>query len=198
MTGHKDGDRRSDSGRLPQADGAADEGFLQRWSRLKRENRDEGDQAGSAFGLEAAADQAASERPDPSDAAGSADAAGPADAADAVGPDPELPPLESLGEDSDYSAFLAPGVCPDLRKAALRRLFHSPKFNVRCPLDDNSRDFREFIPLGDIVTSDMKHHALRRLEQLAEAADRLEAASPDSAPETSGSGSAAVADGEDA
>ena len=62
----------------------------------------------------------------------------------------------------------------------------------------NTRDFREFIPLGDIVTSDMKHHALRRLEQLAEAADRLEAASPDSAPETSGSGSAAVADGEDA
>jgi hypothetical protein len=195
MTGHRDSDSRSDSGSLPQPDGAADEGFLQRWSRLKRENREEGTVAGSAPGPEAAAGQPAS---DASGSAAASDAAESAESADAVGPDPELPPLESLGEDSDYSAFLAPGVCPDLRKAALRRLFHSPKFNVRCPLDDNSRDFREFIPLGDIVTSDMKHQALRRLEQLAEAADRAEAASPDAAPETPGPASAAVADGEDA
>jgi hypothetical protein len=184
MTGHRGSDSRSDPGSLPQADGAADEGFLQRWSRLKRENQEEeGTVAAPASGPEAAASQPA------------ADAAGPADEA---GPVPELPPLESLGEDSDYSAFLAAGVCPDLRKAALRRLFHSPKFNVRCPLDDNSRDFREFIPLGDIVTSDMKHQALRRLEQLAEAAERPEAASPDAAPEAPGSADAGVADGEDA
>jgi hypothetical protein len=198
MTGHRDSDSRSDSGSLPQPDGAADEGFLQRWSRLKRENREEGTVAGSAPGPEAAAGQPASDASGSAAASDAAESAESAESADAVGPDPELPPLESLGEDSDYSAFLAPGVCPDLRKAALRRLFHSPKFNVRCPLDDNSRDFREFIPLGDIVTSDMKHQALRRLEQLAEAADRAEAASPDAAPETPGPASAAVADGEDA
>jgi hypothetical protein len=196
MTGRRGRDSRSDRGSLPQAHGGADEGFLQRWSRLKRENRvEEGTVAVPAPGPEAAAGQPAA------DAAGSADEARSADAAraaDEAGPVPELPPLESLGEDSDYSAFLAAGVCPDLRKAALRRLFHSPKFNVRCPLDDNSRDFREFIPLGDIVTSDMKHQALRRLEQLAEAAERPEAASPDAAPAAPGPADTTVADSEDA
>ncbi|MDO8606595.1 MAG: DUF3306 domain-containing protein [Phaeospirillum sp.] len=38
-------------------------------------------------------------------------------------PPPELPPIESLGADSDYSAFLGPGVSPSLRQEALTRLW---------------------------------------------------------------------------
>lgn len=79
-----------------------DEGFLARWSRLKRE------------GPPAAA---ASEPPAEQDAAGE-EAAEPADAA-------TLPPVESLDADSDYTRFLAVEVPQELRLAALRKAWVS-------------------------------------------------------------------------
>ncbi|HSS63664.1 MAG TPA: DUF3306 domain-containing protein, partial [Gammaproteobacteria bacterium] len=39
--------------------------------------------------------------------------------------DEDMPPLESLNEDSDYSGFLSPGVSESLRKLALRKMFLS-------------------------------------------------------------------------
>ena len=38
--------------------------------------------------------------------------------------DADMPPLESLGEESDYSGFLSPEVSEALRKKALRKMFH--------------------------------------------------------------------------
>ncbi len=84
---------------------------------------------------------------------------------------PELPDIESLGEDSDYSAFMAPGVDDSLRRKALRKLFSSPKFNVCDGLDDYCEDFTQWAPLGDVITADMRHHlerAAKLAEQLAE------------------------------
>ena len=80
---------------------------------------------------------------------------------------PELPPLESLDENSDYSAFLGKGVPPDLKREALQKLFHSPKFNVRDGLDDYDWDFTNPEPLGDIVTAEMRYRVRRELERLA-------------------------------
>ncbi len=71
--------------------------------------------------------------------------------------DEDMPPVESLDENSDYSGFLSPGVSDELRQLALRKLFRSAKFNVRDGLDDYDDDFRSFAALGDIITSDMKH-----------------------------------------
>jgi hypothetical protein len=80
---------------------------------------------------------------------------------------PELPPLESLDENSDYSAFLGEGVPPDLKQKALQKLFHSPKFNVRDGLDDYDWDFTNPEPLGNIITAEMRYRVERELERLA-------------------------------
>ncbi len=74
--------------------------------------------------------------------------------------DADMPSLESLGPDSDYSGFLSPEVSQGLRRLALRKLFHSAGFNVRDGLDDYDQDFTEFTGLGELVTREMR----RRLE----------------------------------
>jgi hypothetical protein len=78
--------------------------------------------------------------------------------------DDDMPPLESLDEDSDYSLFLSPGVSKSLRRMALRKLFHGAEFNVVDGLDDYAEDFTSFAGLGELVTGEMR----RRLEQALE------------------------------
>jgi hypothetical protein len=136
------------------AGSAEAEAFLERWSRRKVEAR-----SALAEAEEAQALERADADPPPGEAAAP----------------PPLPDLDSLDESSDYSAFLAPGVDEALRRQALRRLFRSPKFNVCDGLDDYCEDFTRFDKLGDIVTADMRHQlerAARRLEQMAESAER--------------------------
>jgi hypothetical protein len=139
---------------------AGDESFLGRWSRLKTQARER--ESHPALEPE---EHGADEAP-----AGVAQAP-----PDAAAPVVELPDLEQLDQDSDYSAFLSPGVDAALRKRALRKLFSSPKFNVFDGLDTYRDDFTSFPPLGDVVTADMRHH----LERLAkELAARTEGAPP--------------------
>lgn len=80
----------------------------------------------------------------------------------------ELPRLEDLDENSDYSAFLNPKVAEDLRRVALRKLFRSAIFNVRDGLDDYDEDFTVYEPLGDVVTADMRHEMRRKAERAKE------------------------------
>ena len=75
----------------------------------------------------------------------------------------ELPDLDSLDEDSDYSAFLSPEVEASVRRVALRKLFGLPCFAVRDGLDDYDDDFGSFEGLGDIVTHEMKRLAAQEL-----------------------------------
>ncbi|MBI1422292.1 MAG: DUF3306 domain-containing protein [Gammaproteobacteria bacterium] len=111
-----------------------DEDFLSRWSRRKHEAQQSH-----------ATPTDAQETPDTS----------PAPVAHLT--DADMPPIESLTEDSDYTGFLSPKVSEALRKQALRKLFQSASFNVRDGLDDYDEDFTEFAKLGDIVTVDLKH-----------------------------------------
>jgi len=131
---------------------SGDESFLGRWSRLKAEARER--EAIPAPGPDA---------PDSAEPHQAAAQASP----DAPAPVVELPDLEQLDQDSDYSAFLTPGVDAALRKRALRKLFSSPKFNVFDGLDTYRDDFTNFPPLGDIVTADMRHHLERIARELA-------------------------------
>ncbi|MES9989200.1 MAG: DUF3306 domain-containing protein, partial [Candidatus Thiodiazotropha endolucinida] len=78
--------------------------------------------------------------------------------------DEDMPSLESLDENSDYSGFLSPRVSDQLRQVALRKLFHSAAFNVCDGLDDYAEDFTSFEKLGDVMTADLRH----RLEQEAD------------------------------
>ena len=79
----------------------------------------------------------------------------------------ELPPIESLDDDSDYSMFMSPEVDEGLKKIALRKLFKAPFFNVVDGLNDYDEDFTTFEALGDIVTSDMKFHEERKKAEQA-------------------------------
>ena len=75
--------------------------------------------------------------------------------------DAETPPLETLDENSDVSAFFSPKVSDSLRRLALRRLFHLPAFNLTDGLDDYAEDYHGFAELGDIITADMRHQMQR-------------------------------------
>ena len=77
-------------------------------------------------------------------------------------PPVELPDIETLGDDDDYSMFMSSEVDASLKKLALRKLFKAPFFNIRDGLNDYDEDFTTFQELGDIVTSDMKFHAERK------------------------------------
>ncbi|HKA46233.1 MAG TPA: DUF3306 domain-containing protein [Burkholderiales bacterium] len=92
--------------------------FLSRWSRLKQEARDR-----------------AVEKP-----------RGEPAAAEAKVP-PELPPLDQLTIDSDYRAFFHPKVGEDVRRAALKKLFSDPRFNVMDGLDVYIDDYSKTEPI---------------------------------------------------
>lgn len=149
---------------------ADDEPFLQRWSRLKSDSRNANRTTIPQDDPEPAGTEAVAEQCPPA-AAGAAD-------------EPVLPDLEKLHQDSDYSAFLSPKVDATLRRKALRKLFHSPKFNVCDGLDDYCDDFTKFAPLGAIVTTDMRHQLERIERELAKRAEQAlaGAASPADAP----------------
>ncbi|MFO7809525.1 DUF3306 domain-containing protein [Guyparkeria sp.] len=147
----------------------SDDGFLRRWARRKAEVRSndatEDPEAASVDSVQPPG-ATASGLPEP---AGSGDPPAPAEPELT---DADMPALESLDQDSDYSPFLSRGVSAVLRQKALRQLFRQPKFNVETCLDDFQDDYLNFQPLGDIVTCDMRHQtaveARRKAEREAE------------------------------
>ena len=58
-----------------------------------------------------------------------------------------LPPVESLTFDSDFTAFLRPGVDAQLKRAALKQLFRDPRFNVMDGLDTYIDDYTKADPI---------------------------------------------------
>jgi hypothetical protein len=58
-----------------------------------------------------------------------------------------LPPVESLTFDSDFSAFMQPKVAEDTKRAALRKLFSNPSFNVMDGLDIYVGDYTQADPM---------------------------------------------------
>ena len=151
------------------------EGPLRRWARRRREVARESERE--------AADEARrrDERRGPPESAGgvagsAGDASEPAAVEEQVLTDADMPPLDSLDENSDYSGFLSTGVSEALRRRALRKLFSSAVFNIPDGLDDYDDDFTSFAALGDIVTSDMKHQAEVEAERAKQAQARAEPA----------------------
>ncbi len=134
----------------------AEEPFLKRWSRRKTE---------VARGVET---------PPSTNAPAAPMAADPPAVAPAL-TDEDMPPLDSLDENSEYGDFLSPKVSDKLRRLALRKLFHGAGFNIRDGLDDYDEDMTSFEPLGDIITADLRHRM--ELERAREAQEGHEAPS---------------------
>ena len=95
------------------------EAFLQRWSRLKKE-----------------------EKRDPP--------------ATAEKPLPPLPPVEKLTPESDFTGFMHPKVEDALRRAALKKLFRDPHFNIPDPYEPYSRDFNIAEPIPPEMLATLK------------------------------------------
>ncbi|MCB2261988.1 MAG: DUF3306 domain-containing protein [Candidatus Thiosymbion ectosymbiont of Robbea hypermnestra] len=85
--------------------------------------------------------------------------------------DADMPPIESLDEDSDYSPFLSPKVSQGLRRQALRRLFGLPRFQGSDGLNDYDEDYRRFTALGDVITHEMRRRSAPEPEPEPEGAD---------------------------
>jgi len=67
---------------------------------------------------------------------------------------PDLPPLDKLTPDSEFSGFMHPKVQDALRRAALKKLFSDPHFNVPDPFEAYSGDWTggEPIPAEMLAT----------------------------------------------
>ena len=103
------------------------EAFLSRWARLKR----------------AAAEKAASAPAAPKPAAPQAPV--------------ELPPLDKLTFDSDFSAFLRANVEERVKRAALKKLFSDPHFNVMDGLDVYIDDYTRNDPIPEEMLKTLEH-----------------------------------------
>jgi len=66
---------------------------------------------------------------------------------DPQAPPPKLPPPDTLTFDSDYRQFFHPKVGEDVRRAALKKLFSDPRFNVMDGLDVYIDDYSKTEPI---------------------------------------------------
>jgi hypothetical protein len=69
---------------------------------------------------------------------------------------PELPPIDQLTIDSDYRAFFHPKVGEDVRRAALKKLFSDPRFNVMDGLDVYIDDYSKSEPIPAAMLASLK------------------------------------------
>jgi hypothetical protein len=178
---------------------ASGEGLFGRWSRLKRESRERARRppkrggaapretlAAPAAAADGAKDPAAAKR-DETRAAGTP--ASPPAVAD-------LPPIESLTKDSDFTAFMRAGVPDALKQAALRKLWRTdPVFLKQEELHDCFGDYTN-APLitekdtaykvGRGFLDPDEEPAADKAAEAAEAAEDAEAPAAPAAPAASG------------
>ena len=153
-----------------------DDNFFSRWSRRKvlvREGVPVAAVPETAPPLAAsAAGSAALAKPSLATVAGAAAAtpgtATAAEAADAPQP-PAAPPLPTLADvaelttESDYARFVAQGVTPEVKNAALKKLFTDPQFNVMDGLDIYIDDYGKPDPLPEGMLRKMVQSKMLRL-----------------------------------
>jgi len=152
--------------------------FLSRWARRKALARSGADPDAETGESSVDRDALANAAPASADAI--------PEGGDAREPEPtdeDMPPLESIDENTDMSGFFSSKVSQAVKKAALRKFFRNPAFNVVDGLDDYDDDFRSFAALGDIVTSDMRSQMDREAERDRENAERADEGSESLAPE---------------
>jgi len=70
---------------------------------------------------------------------------------------PELPPIESLTIDSDFTLFMQPNVDAMIRRAALKQLFRDPRFNVMDRLDVYIDDYTQPDPIPESLVKQLAH-----------------------------------------
>ncbi|MFL6563780.1 MAG: DUF3306 domain-containing protein [Burkholderiales bacterium] len=132
------------------------EKFLSRWSRLKSESKD----------------------PGPGEKTEGAPVKG------EEAPMPVLPALDELTSESDFTGFMHPKVDEALRRAALKKLFSDPHFNVPDPYEPFSGDWTGGEPISEemLATLNQARTLLFNKEEKKEQAKDASQAVDDGAP----------------
>jgi hypothetical protein len=141
------------------------ERFLSRWSRLKRAHAGGADAASLAPSVQAPLGV-------PLPATGQLPATAPPEPATGEGAAMMLPSIESLTMDSDFAQFFQAKVPESLRRAAVKKLFADPHFNIMDGLDTYIDDYSK----PDPIPPEM----LARLVQARDIIDHPSNAKPES------------------
>jgi hypothetical protein len=70
---------------------------------------------------------------------------------------PELPAIDSLTFESDFKAFLHEKVEESVKRAALKKLFADPRFNVMDGLDTYIDDYTKEDPISEEMLATLEH-----------------------------------------
>lgn len=122
-------------------------GFLGRWARRKEEVR-QGKTADEPVAAATPVPATAEPMPKQSQADSAAPEAAPAKAL-------TLDDARLLTQDSDFKPFMAGGVTPEVRNAAMKKLFADPHFNVMDGLDTYIDDYSKFEPIPESMLRQM-------------------------------------------
>ena len=125
------------------------DGFLGRWARRKQDARE---------GKPLAQPEAppAGEPPRRPAVTPAAQTAGPAEARPPQeAPPPSLEDVQNLTPQSDFTPFVARSVAPEVRNAAMKKLFSDPHFNVMDGLDIYIDDYSKSDPIPESMLRQM-------------------------------------------
>ena len=128
------------------------EGLLGRWSRLKREsaaNSESKVPAADRDKTEMTSDEIPDAIPTGAKPVGDRDRS-------EVQPS-ELPSIDELNPDSDFEAFMDPGVDDDVRRSALKTLFRDPHFNITDGLDVYAEDYTKLEKLTPAMVAALRY-----------------------------------------
>ena len=128
------------------------DGFLGRWSRRKQEVREGKPVQDPAPPVPQAPVPAGVNAPAPLAAQ---PAAAPVPPEPAAAPLPTLQDAQSLSIDSDFKPFASRAVAPEVRNAAMKKLFTDPHFNVMDGLDIYIDDYTQPDPLPAAMLKQM-------------------------------------------
>jgi len=158
------------------------ENFFDRWSRRKKEAREEVPPAPAVQEMEEAGG-ARIETAMPLPAAASPAAGLPAEGPAEI-PPPTLAEAEALTPESDFRPFVARNVAPEVKNTAFRKLFADPQFNVMDGLDTYVDDYSKSTPIPDSVLRQMASAKFLRLfEHEEEAEAQQESGAPAETPQ---------------
>jgi uncharacterized protein DUF3306 len=70
---------------------------------------------------------------------------------------PQLPPVDSLTFESDFKDFMHSKVEESVKRAALKKLFADPRFNVMDGLDTYVDDYTKAEPISEEMLATLRH-----------------------------------------
>jgi hypothetical protein len=125
----------------------ATDGFLGRWSRRKLDEGKGGSDETPPSPQPSPVSGPGGEMESPSPRRGE----GGGEGQTAAAPPPTLEDVNALTPESDFKPFLTSGVAPEVRNAAMKKLFADPRFNIMDRLDTYIDDYSKPDPIPEAM-----------------------------------------------